>query len=198
MPTRRAKATRNAVSDQNASRASPVCERRGWSVVTGSGRRNTSRPQRRPNPREAVDRSHAVRLAQRVLAVPRFLEQRRQRAGGVRRHAESGDREPLEFPRREGDLLRDAPGSKEAAEPIEAREDRLPHVATEFELRDRGLHRGGRLLSFVRSVGFIVLSLERARLTSEEVGESDDRDEDADGQEESQGRADGGGPRGEV
>src|SRR2546425_12576881 len=74
----------------------------GWPVVAGIPRWYILRPQRDPDAREALDRPMAVRLAQRMLAVPGLLEQGRQ---GLRRFA--GDMEPLDceelgFPRGDG------------------------------------------------------------------------------------------------
>src|SRR5437867_12331022 len=76
----------------------------GWPVVAGIPRWYILRPQRDPDAREALDRPMAVRLAQRMLAVPGLLEQGRQ---GLRRFAgdmEPFDRENLELPRGEGVL----------------------------------------------------------------------------------------------
>src|SRR5207245_7681372 len=51
----------------------------GWPVLAESPRENISRLQRRPDAREALDRPSAICLAERMDAVPRLLEEGRQR-----------------------------------------------------------------------------------------------------------------------
>src|SRR5256885_16221420 len=63
----------------------------GWPVVAGIPRWYILRPQRDPDAREALHRPTAVRLAQRMPAVPGLLEQGRQ---GPRRSP--GDVKPLD------------------------------------------------------------------------------------------------------
>src|SRR5439155_290134 len=77
---------------------------RGWPVVAGIPRRYILRPQRDPDAREALDRPMAVRLAQRMLAVPGLLEQSRQGLRRLTGDVEPLDGEALELPRGEGAL----------------------------------------------------------------------------------------------
>src|SRR2546427_11802178 len=116
----------------------------GWPVVAGIPRWYILPPQRDPDAREALDRPMAVRLAQRMLAVPGLLEQGRQ---GLRRFAgdvEPLDREDLEFPRGERVLGGDPARAEQRAEPPETREDHGPDVPTDLQFLDRVLHRVGR------------------------------------------------------
>src|SRR5438309_10359701 len=86
----------------------------------------------------------AVRLAQRMLAVPGLLEQGRQ---GLRRLAgdvEPLDREAFELPRGEGALGGDPARAEQRAEPAEARQDHGPDVPAHLESLDRVLHGAGR------------------------------------------------------
>src|SRR5947209_17698220 len=106
----------------------------GWPVLAESPRENISRLQPRPDAREALDRPSAICLAEGMHAVPRFLEEGRQRPRRVPGHPEPLDRERIEFPRGEGALGGDPASPEEQAEPTEAREDRGPHIPTEFEL----------------------------------------------------------------
>src|SRR2546427_766958 len=87
MPSSTAKARIKAKAGSGTRRGDGIP--RGWPVVAWIPRRYILRPQRDPDAREALDRPMAVRLAQRMLAVPGLLEQSRQ---GLRRL--TGDRGP--------------------------------------------------------------------------------------------------------
>src|SRR5256885_6628253 len=94
---------------------------------------------------EALDRPSAISLAERMDAVPRLLEEGRQRPRRVPGHAEPLHGERVEFPRGQGALGGNPASPEEQAEPTEAREDRGPHIPTEFELLNRildGVRRG--------------------------------------------------------
>src|SRR3989442_6029201 len=93
---------------------------RGWPVVAGIPRWYILRPQRDPDAREALDRSMAVRLAQRMLAVPGFLEEGRQGLGCLAGDVEPLDRETLELPRGDGALGGDPARAAPRAEPAVA------------------------------------------------------------------------------
>src|SRR5437870_11412843 len=124
MPSRTAKARIRAKAGSGTRRGDGIPG--GWPVVAGIPRRYILRPQRDPDAREALDRPMAVRLAQRMLAVPGLLEQGRQ---GLRRFAgdmEPFDREDLELPRGEGVLGGDPARAEQRAEPPETREDHGP------------------------------------------------------------------------
>src|SRR3989442_942057 len=68
MPSRTAKARIRAKAGSGTRRGDGIPG--GWPVVAGIPRRCILRPQRHPDAREALDRPMAVRLAQRMLAVP--------------------------------------------------------------------------------------------------------------------------------
>src|SRR2546428_129907 len=108
----------------------------GWPVLAESPRENISRLQRRPDACEALDRPSAICLLKGMHAVPRFLEEGRQRPRRVPGHPEPLDREMVEFPRGEGALGGNPASSEQEAEPAEAREDRGPHIRAELELVD--------------------------------------------------------------
>src|SRR5574340_327533 len=93
----------------------------------------------RPDPFEAATGPLAVRLAEDVLAVARFLEQGGQGLRGLLGHGQVGDREALAFARGPGLLVADPPHPEEVAEALVARQDHGPDVAAELELGDRGL-----------------------------------------------------------
>src|SRR5437870_10410116 len=79
----------------------------------------------------------AVRLAQRMLAVPGLLEQGRQGLGRHTGDVEPLDREAFEFPRGEGALGGDPARAEQRAEPAEARQDHGPDVSADLESLDR-------------------------------------------------------------
>src|SRR5947199_5616997 len=106
MPSSTAKARIKAKAGSGTRRGDGISG--GWPVVAGIPRRYILRPQRDPDAREALDRPMAVRLAQRMLAVPGLLEQSRQRLGRFAGDVEPLDREALELPRGKGALGRDS------------------------------------------------------------------------------------------
>src|SRR5881409_2680504 len=131
MPSRTANARIKPNAGSGTRRGDGI--RGGWPVVAGIPRWYILRPQRDPDAREALDRPMAVRLAQRMLAVPGLLEQGRQ---GLRRFAgdmEPLDREELELPRGEGVLGGDPPRAEQRAEPPETREDHGPDVSANLD-----------------------------------------------------------------
>src|SRR5437667_5646173 len=161
----------------------------GWPVLAESPRENISRLQRRPDAREALDRPSAIRLAERMDTVPRFLEEGGQRPRRVPGHAEPLDREMVEFPRGEGTLGGNPASSEQEAEPAEAREDRGPHIRAELELVDgilngvRGCVAGSGLVN-----GFL-LEFTRPHPATEQGDEEDDRRQHGDREEHANGGA---------
>src|SRR3989454_4308192 len=169
----------------------------GWPVVAGIPRWYILRPQRDPDAREALDRPMAVRLAQRMLAVPGLLEQGRQ---GLRRFAgdvEPLDREDLEFPRGERVLGGDPARAEQRAEPPETREDHGPDVPTDLQFLDRVLHRVGR---GVPGRGIVLqglrFDLDDACAAAEQDDQDDNRHEDSEAEEQAERRAGGDRPSG--
>src|SRR5205823_8982329 len=100
-------------------------------------RGRTSPLQGHPDSAEAVDRPRPIEVAERVLAVPRLLEQGGQGRRVVPRDAQAVDGQPLELARGQRILLRDAAGPEERAKPLEAGEDHRPHFAAALDLLDR-------------------------------------------------------------
>src|SRR2546422_266050 len=166
----------------------------GWPVVAGIPRWYILRPQRDPDAREALDRPMAVRLAQRMLAVPGLLEQGRQGLRGFAGDMEPLDREDLELPRGEGVLGGDPPRAEQRAEPPETREDHGPDVSADFESLDRVLHRVGR---GVPGRGIVRQGLRFDLDDPGAAAEQDDQDDDRhqDGQSEEQAERCTGGDR---
>src|SRR5712691_2545499 len=164
----------------------------GWPVVAGIPRWYILRPQRDPDPREALDRPMTVRLAQRMLAVPGLLEQGRQ---GLRRFAgdmEPLDRETLELPRGEGALGGDPARAEQRAEPAEARQDHGPDVPAHLEFLDRVLHRVGRGVPGRGVVSrWLTFDLDDPCAAAEEDDQDDDRREDGQPEEQAEGRTGG-------
>src|SRR2546422_2994074 len=161
----------------------------GWPVLAESPRENISRLQRRPDACEALDRPSAICLLKGMHAVPRFLEEGRQRPRRVPGHPEPLDRERIEFPRGEGALGGNPASSEQEAEPAEAREDRGPHIPTEFELLNRildgvrrGVARGGLVDGFL-------LEFAWAHPTTEQGDEEDNRRQHGDREEHADGGA---------
>src|SRR2546429_4478662 len=142
MPSSTAKARIRAKAGSGTRRGDGIP--RGWPVVAWIPRRYILRPQRDPDAREALDRPMAVRLAQRMLAVPGLLEQSRQGLRRLTGDVEPPDGEALELPRGEGALGGDPARAEQRAEPAEARQDYGPDVSADLELVDRVLHRVGR------------------------------------------------------
>src|SRR5881296_4249321 len=162
----------------------------GWPVVAGIPRWYILRPQRDPDPREALDRPMAVRFAQRMLAVPGLLEQGRQ---GLRRFAgdmEPLDREDLELPRGEGVLGGDPARAEQRAEPPETREDHGPDVSADLQFLDRVLHRVSR---GVPGRGIVLqglrFDLDDACAAAEQDDQDDDRHQDGQSEEQAERRA---------
>src|SRR5712691_886317 len=79
----------------------------GWPVVAVIPRWSISCLQCDPDPREALDRPVAVRLPQRMDAVPGLLEERDQGRRRLAGDLEPPDREIFELPRGEGALRGD-------------------------------------------------------------------------------------------
>src|SRR5437879_10601560 len=142
MPSSTAKARIRAKAGSGTRRGDGIP--RGWPVVAWIPRRYILRPQRGPDAREALDRPMAVRLAQRMLAVPGLLEQGCQGLGRHTGDVEPFDREAFEFPRGEGALGRDPARAEQRAEPAEARQDHGPAVTADLESPDGVSHRAGR------------------------------------------------------
>src|SRR2546428_239662 len=151
----------------------------GWPVLAESPRENISRLQRRPDAREALDRPSAIRLAERMDAVPRFLEEGRQRPRRVPGHAEPLDRERVEFPRGQGALGGNPASPEQEAEPTETRENRGPHIPTEFELLNRILDGVRRGVARDRLVDGVLVEFAWAHPTTEQGDEeASERDEE--------------------
>src|SRR2546429_4487215 len=142
MPSSTAKARIRAKAGSGTRRGDGIP--RGWPVVAWIPRRYILRPQRDPDAREALNRPMAVRLAQRMLAVPGLLEQSRQGLRRLTGDVQPPDGEALELPRGEGALGGDPARAEQRAEPAEARQDYGPDVSADLELVDRVLHRVGR------------------------------------------------------
>src|SRR2546426_3488639 len=164
----------------------------GWPVVAGIPRWYILRPQRDPDAGEALDRPMAVRLAQRMLAVPGLFEQGRQ---GLRRFAgdvETLDREALELPRGECVLGGDPARAEQRAEPAETRQDHGPDVPADLESLDRVLHRVGRGVPgrgvFSR---WLTFDLDDPCTAAEQDDQDDDRREDGQPEEQAEGRTGG-------
>src|SRR5436190_19212154 len=87
----------------------------GPSIRKRKARGRTSPLQGHPDFTEAVDRPRPIEVAERVLAVPRLLEQGGQGRRVVPRDAQPVDGKPLELARGQRILLRDAAGPEERA-----------------------------------------------------------------------------------
>src|SRR5947209_716104 len=169
----------------------------GWPVVAGIPRRYILRPQRDPDAREALDRPMAVRLAQRMLAVPGLLEQGRQRLGRLAGDVEPLDREALELPRGEGALSRDSARTEQRAEPAEARQDHGPNVSADLELVDRLLDGVGRGVAGRRIVSRRVhFDFDESRAAAEQDDQDDDRHENRQAEKQAERRTGGDRPSG--
>src|SRR2546430_16873649 len=110
---------------------SPEDERQPAVAENSLGR--TARLQRRLNPTEAVDRARPIRLAERVLAVSRLLEEGGETSRLLAGHLQSVDREPLELARREGLLVGESTRPEGRADPLEADEDGRSDGSPPFE-----------------------------------------------------------------
>src|SRR2546422_9255198 len=121
MPSRTAKARIRAKAGSGTRRGDGI--RGGWPVVAGIPGGYILGPQRGPDAREALDRPMAVRLAQRMLAVPGLLEQGRQGLGRHTGDVGALERAAVEVPRGEGALGGDPARAEQRAEPAEARQD---------------------------------------------------------------------------
>src|SRR3989449_1288439 len=161
----------------------------GWPVLAESPRENISRLQRRPDAREALDRPSAICLAERMDAVPRLLEEGRQRPRRVPGHAEPLDRERVEFPRGQGALGGNPASPEQEAEPTETRENRGPHIPTEFELLNRILDGVRRGVARDRLVDGVLVEFAWAHPTTEQGDEEDNRRQHGDREEHADGGA---------
>src|SRR5256712_888160 len=161
----------------------------GWPVLAESPRETISRLQRRPDACEALDRPSAIRFAERMDAVPRLLEEGRQRPRRVPGHAETLHGERVEFPRGQGALGGNPASSEEQAEPTEAREDRGPHIPTEFELLNRILDGVGRGVACGGLVDGVLLEFAWAHPTTEQGDKEDNRRQHGDREEHADGGA---------
>src|SRR5712692_10496863 len=171
----------------------------GWPVVAVIPRWSISCLQCDPDPREALDRPVAVRLPQRMLAVPGLLEEGNQGRRRLARDVEPPDREVLELPRGESALRGDPARSEEGAEPPEARQDDGAHVPTDLELLDRVLHRVGCGVTGRRIiVRRLVVNLDDACATTEQGDQDDDRREDRESEEQTERRPGRDGPTGRA
>src|SRR2546422_8440697 len=190
MPSSTAKARIRAKAGSGTRRGDGIL--RGWPVVAGIPRRYILRPQRDPDAREALDRPMAVRLAQRMLAVPGLLEQGRQ---GLRRLAgdvEPLDRETLELPRGESVLGGDPTRAEQRTEPAETRQDHGPDVPAHLESLDRVLHRVGRGVPGRGVVSrWLTFDLDDPCTAAEQDDQDDDRREDGQPEEQAEGRTGG-------
>src|SRR2546425_5287731 len=170
---------------------------RGWPVVAGIPRWYILRPQRDPDAREALDRPMAVRLAQRMLAVPGLLEEGRQSLRRLAGDVEPLDRETLELPRGEGALGGDPARAEQRAEPTEARQDHGSDVSADLEFLNRLLHGVGR---GVPGRGIVPrrlrFDLEDPRAAAEQDDQDDDRHEDGQSEEQAKRRPGGDRPSG--
>src|SRR3989442_3634134 len=147
----------------------------GWPVLAESPRENMSRLQRRPDAREALDRPSAIRLAEGMHAVPRLLEEGRQRPRRVPGYPEPLHREVVELPRSEGALGGNPASPEEEAERTEAGEDRGPHIRSEFELVNRILNGVRRDVACGRLVDGFLLEFGGPHPATEQGDEEDDR-----------------------
>src|SRR2546427_8634858 len=171
----------------------------GWPVLAGIPRWYILCPQRDPDSREALDRPVAVRLAQRMLAVPGLLEQGRQGLRRLTGDVEPLDREALKLPRREGALGGDPARAEQRAEPAEARQDHGPDVSADLELVDRVLDGVGRGVTGRGIVSRrLRLDLDDARATTEQDDQDDDRHQDGQAEEQAERSAGGDPPYGNA
>src|SRR2546430_7852869 len=174
--------TRAALEKETRAMRSPEDERASAVAEKSLGR--TSRLQRRLNPTEAVDRARPIRLAERVLAVSRLLEEGGETSRLLAGHLQSVDREPLELARREGLLVGESTRPEEGAEPQEADEDGRADVSARFEVVDRGLDREDGRLTRVRHWECGIPLRIGSGASAKQVQEPHDRGEDSDDQEQ--------------
>src|SRR2546421_11610594 len=190
MPSSTAKARIRAKAGSGTRRGDGIPG--GWPVVAGIPRRYILRPQRDPDAREALDRPMAVRLAQRMLAVPGLLEQSRQGLRRLTGDVQPLDGEALELPRGEGALGSDPSRAEQRAEPAEARQDYGPDVSADLELVDRVLHRVGRRVAGRGIVSRrLRFNLDDPRTAPEQDHQDDDRPQDGQAEEQAYGGAGG-------
>src|SRR3989442_4013410 len=195
MPSSTAKARIRAKPGSGTRRGDGIP--RGWPVVAGIPRRYILRTKREPHAREALDRPMAVRLAQRMLAVPGLLEQSRQGLRRLTGDVEPLDGEALELPRGEGALGGDPARAEQRAEPAEARQDYGPDVSADLELVDRVLHRVGRGVAGRGIVSRrLRFNLDDPRTAPEQDHQDDDRHQDGQAEEQAYGSAGGDRPSG--
>src|SRR3989454_9721196 len=195
MPSSTAKARIRAKAGSGTRRGDGIPG--GWPVVAGIPRRYILRPQRDPDAREALDRPMAVRLAQRMLAVPGLLEQSRQGLRRLTGDVEPPDGEALELPRGEGALGGDPARAEQRAEPAEARQDYGPDVSADLELVDRVLHRVGRGVAGRGVVSpRLRFNLDDPRAAPGQDHQDDDRPQYGQAEEQAYGGARGGRPSG--